>query len=88
MVVIKVKKRLEKSDMALIVSAVSLISPAYTSAHIFDERPGLGTGMTIFLSAFWIAVVIGIIIVVRRLIRPKRGATVDRSGKDNTGSKE
>ena len=74
--------------MTLIGAAVSLISPSYVSAHIFDERPGLGTRMTIILAVIWIAVVIGIVFLVRRLMRTQRGATVSRSREDNRTGKE
>ncbi len=75
MVVRKMKRRVKKAGLTLIGTTASLISPAFVSAsHIIDERPGLGTGMTIILSVFWIAVVIGIIILVRRLMRPRHTA--------------
>jgi len=84
----KIKRRLEKAGMTLIWAAVSLISPSYVSAHIFDERPGLGTRMTIMLSIIWIAVVIGIVLLVRRLLRPQHGVTGNRDREDNNKIKK
>jgi len=74
------KKHLEEACMTLIGAAASLIGPAHVSAHIFDERPGLGTGMTIILSVFWIAVILGIVFLVRRLMRPRHGGKENRPG--------
>jgi hypothetical protein len=86
MVVRKMRELLEKAGTAMIAAAVSLSGPDPVSAHIFDERPGLGTGMTIALSAFWIAVVTGIVFLVRRLMRPRQNA---KSGQeDNSGEKD
>ncbi len=85
MVVGKVKNIFEKACVALIGAALSLLCPRHVYAHIFDERPGLGAGMTIILSAIWIAVVIGIVFLVRRLMRPQRRETRDRSEDDNRG---
>ncbi len=77
------KKRLEKTCLTLIGVVVTLIGPHYVSAHIIDERPGLGTGMTIILSIFWIAVVVGIVFLVRRLMRPKQSV---RPGKEDNNA--
>jgi hypothetical protein len=88
MVVGKMKKRLKEAGITLISAAVFLIGPHNVSAHILDERPGLGTGMTIALSIFWVAVVAGIVFLVRRLMRPHRGATGNRSEKENNGKKD
>lgn len=82
------KKHLEKAGVALIGAAVSIVGPPHVFAHVIDERPGLGTGMTIILSVFWVAVVLGIVFFVRRLMRPRHGATDNRSGKDNNGEKD
>jgi uncharacterized membrane protein len=88
MVVRKMKKHLEKAGMTMIGAAVSLIGPPYVFAHIVDERPGLGTGMTIILSVFWVAVVLGLVFFVRRLMRPRHSATGNRSIEDNHGREE
>jgi hypothetical protein len=88
MVVSEMKKRFEKAGVALIGAAVSIIGPPHVFAHVIDERPGLGTGMTIILSVFWIAAVLGIVFFVRRLTRPRHGETGNRSGRDNHGNKE
>ena len=82
------RKPLGKACVTLCGVAVSLAAPNYVSAHIIDERPGLGADMTIILSVFWIAVVVGIVFLVRRLMRPQRGATRNRSDKDNQEKKE
>lgn len=84
----KMKKRLKKAGMTLVGAAVSLIACSHVSAHIIDERPGLGAGMTIILSVFWIAVVLGIVFFVRRLMRPRRSTTGNQSGKDDHGIKQ
>jgi len=83
-----VRTRLEKACVTLCGAAVSLIGPHHVFAHIIDERPGLETGMTIILSVFWVAVVVGIVFLVRRLIHPQRGGTGNRSEKDNHRKKE
>jgi hypothetical protein len=88
MVVKKVRTRLEKACTILFGAAVSLTGPRHVFAHIIDERPGLGTGMTIILSAFWVAVVVGIVLLVRRLMRPPRGATGNRREETNNGKKD
>lgn len=77
------KKCLKEAGITLISAAVFLIGPHNVSAHILDERPGLGTGMTIALSIFWVAVVAGIVFLVRRLMRPRQ--SVRPGKKDNNG---
>ncbi len=83
------KKRIKKAGLTLIGTTASIISPTFVFAsHILDERPGLGTGMTIILSVFWIAVVIGIIFLVRRLMRPQRGVKGNQRAEGNKGKEE
>jgi hypothetical protein len=88
MVVREMKKRLEKAGLTLIGAAVSLIGPPLVRAHLIDERPGLGKGMTIILLVFWVAVAVGIVCLVRRLMRPRHETAGNESEKNNYGEKE
>lgn len=82
------KKRLVKAGMALIGAVVFIVGPPHVLAHVIDERPGLGTGMTIILSVFWVAAVLGIVFFVRRLMRPRHDMARNRSEEANHGNKE
>jgi len=79
-------KHLKKACVTLMGVVVTLMGPYHASAHIIDERPGLGTGMTIALSIFWVAVAAGLVFLVRRLMRP--GQSVRPSKEDNNGKKD
>ena len=86
MVVRKMRDLPDKARITMTAAAVFLSRPDRVSAHIFDERPGLGTGMTIALSVFWAAVVTGIVLLVRRLMRPQSSTTDNPGEKDNDGN--
>lgn len=88
MVVREVRRPLKRACFILFWAAVSLIAPHHGYAeHILDERPGLGTGMTIILSLFWVSVVSGIVFLVRRLMRPKQGWTDNAREKNDQETK-
>lgn len=69
-----------------VVAAGCFAAAPYAIAHGIDERPGLGTGMTIFLSVFWIVIAILIVYIVRRLIKSgadkQHGREDSREGED------
>jgi uncharacterized membrane protein len=79
---------MNRAGLALIGAVVSSIIPPHAFAHGIDERPGLGAGITIILSVFWIAVVLGIVFFVRRLVRSRPGDADNRKGEGITVGKE
>ncbi len=82
------KIHLNKAALTLIGTVISFIRPPYSFAHGIDERSGLGTGMTIVLSVLWIAIVLGIVFIVRRLIRSGAGKQPDREERDERNKKD
>ncbi len=67
--------------LTIISTLILFIVPAFSFDHVIDERPGLGMEITLVLVMFWIAIVLSIVLIVRRMIRPDGGKDRDIEGR-------